>query len=136
MLRFIVALVIVTIVAAEKDLEPRFGFPEVTTDPAGLSILFNQTSINNAIFAGGVFLLLTVLVLPILGISVFGGAFDIFGLQDAYRRRDRNNVYAEYDPNSYYDQQEYSQRRSLSVLSPVLSALKSAYDKYEAQVLP
>jgi hypothetical protein len=129
MLRFIVALAFVALVSAE-DLEPRFGFPSTDTSTNSIALTFNQTSLNNALLFGAAFLLVTVIVLPILGITIFGGAFDVFGLGDAFRRRDRNAYSQEYDASADYYAQ-YAQQRSLSLLDPILSALKSAYERYE-----
>jgi len=128
MLRFIVALAFVALVTAE-EVEPRLGFLSNPTT-SSIALTFNQTSLNNAILFGAAFLLVTVIVLPILGITIFGGAFDVFGLGDAFRRRDRNTYSQEYDANTDYYAQ-YAQQRSLSLLDPILTALKSAYEKYE-----
>jgi len=130
MLRYIAVLALFALVAAEEDVEPRiFGFLSNPTANS-VALTFNQTSLNNALLFGGAFLLVTVIVLPILGITIFGGAFDVFGLGDAFRRRDRNAYTQEYDPSAEYYAQ-YAQQRSLSLLDPILSALKSAYEKYE-----
>lgn len=128
MLRFIVALAFVACVVAE-EVEPRLGFFS-QPDSSSIALTFNQTSLNNAILFGAAFLLVTVIVLPILGITIFGGAFDVFGLGDAFRRRDRNAYSQEYDASADYYAQ-YAQQRSLSLLDPIMSALKSAYEKYQ-----
>jgi len=130
MLRFIAVLAFLALAAAEEDMEPRLGFLSNPTTNS-IALTFNQTSLNNALLFGAAFLLVTVIVLPILGITIFGGAFDVFGLGDAFRRRDRNAYSQEYDANADYYAQ-YAQQRSLSLLDPIMSALRSAYEKYEA----
>jgi len=129
MLRILVAFAVVALAVAESDVEPRLGFPSISNGQ--VSLTFNETSINNALLLGGATLLVLVIALPLLGITVFGGAFDVFGLNR--RRSSQYETYAEYDPNAYQQQAyDYTQSRSLKYLNPVLSALKAAYEKYEA----
>ncbi|XP_076062339.1 uncharacterized protein LOC143037685 [Oratosquilla oratoria] len=121
---FLIAAVLcfASVVRAEDvekmEEEGRFGF--LTLDNNGATLTFNSTSIQYAVLIGLAVLLGSLILLPLFGLSL-GSIFN-----SGYEAP----VYG-YDTSGYASSYSSYAKRSLDFLSPVLTALKDAYAKYE-----
>ncbi|XP_071546805.1 uncharacterized protein [Panulirus ornatus] len=98
----------------------RFGFLNLDGDSS--TVTFNSTSLQYAVIAGIVILLVALVVVPLLG----------FDLATLFSARDGYDPYNYgYDQNNAYSSYTSYAKRSLDILSPVLTALSQAYKKYE-----
>ncbi|XP_050692935.1 uncharacterized protein LOC126983848 [Eriocheir sinensis] len=105
-------------VGDEDEGAGRFGF--LTVNEEGAKLTFNSTSLQYAVVIGVVLLILGLVVIPLIGFDVA----KLFSPRDSY-----DNHYG-YDTNNYSSYTSYA-KRSLDVLSPVLTALAEGYKKYD-----
>merc|ERR1711976_505931 len=118
----------------EEDLDDvgdaRLGFITVTGN-GGTSIAFNATSIQNAVILGLFLLVLGALLLPLLGLNLFGGE-ESSGYGYGYEQSGYSSAGSGYEqPSSSYG--HGFAKRSLAMLSPVLEALSAGQKKYEEE---
>ncbi|XP_042204231.1 uncharacterized protein LOC121853905 [Homarus americanus] len=100
---------------------PRFGF--LSFDNSGATLTFNSTSLQYAVVIGIFVVFAALIIIPLLGFNLAS----LFSSRDSYGYD--NTHY--YDPNTAYSTYSDYAKRSLDLLSPVMTALSEAYKKYE-----
>nr|XP_027229973.1 uncharacterized protein LOC113821655 [Penaeus vannamei] len=102
---------------------PRFGYLSLGSGD-GAFLAFNQTSVAQGLVFSVLALVVAFVALPLLGLDLS----TVFGKEESYApydySHDAHQAYATPYDSSYA-------KRSLDILSPVISALAAAYKKYQ-----
>lgn len=112
----------------EEDGDARLGYITVTGG-GGTTLAFNATSIQNAVILGLFLLVLGALLLPLLGLNLFGDSGD------------SGYGYSSGSGSGYGQESGYAApsdgyghgfaKRSVAMLGPVLEALSQSEKKYQ-----